>query len=284
MISIKCFFKDGCDGAGQQTTMKSKEMVASKHHMFQFGIVPLKVVCIRESQEQEVMSENQSPNPQLSVRPVYLIREEETNPELLEEVIKSTDAAREKLNEEGMVMDYDNAKVHMMFDIKDTMKDLKLKRNKSGMKGASCILCHTKQRDWTCAERAKEGFPITHTVAEAKRIYNMLADEEGTVKRSTGDFALLKGVTAEPITTSDQHSVCITHGYINGTTWFLKLCYRCYTDYRCWVEHADQRGEPVRRAKERVLKTLEEKHGLALNQCAGACEKTGTSTTGGQGR
>ena len=95
--------------------------------MFQFGIVPLKVVCIRESQEQEVMWENQSPNSQLSVRPVYLIREEETNPEVLEEVIKSTDAAREKLNEEGVVMDYDNVKVHIMFDIKDTMKDLKLK-------------------------------------------------------------------------------------------------------------------------------------------------------------
>ena len=51
------------------------------------------------------------------------------------------------------------------------------------MKGASCILCHTKQKDWTCAEKASEA------VAEAKRIYNMLADEDGYVKYTAGDFA-----------------------------------------------------------------------------------------------
>ena len=92
------------------------------------------------------------------------------------------------------------------------------------------------------------------------------------------------GVKAEHVTTSDQRSVCITHGYINGTNWFLKLLYRCYTDYRCWVEHADPRGDHIRKAKKEVLSILYDKHGLTLDQCAGACEKTGTSTTGGQGR
>ena len=50
------------------------------------------------------------------------------------------------------------------------------------------------------------------------------------------------------------------------------------------MEHADSRGEPIRKAKEDVLKKLEEYHGLTLDQGAGVCEKTGTSTTGGQGR
>ena len=181
------YFKDGCDGAGQQTTMKSKDMVDSKHHMFQYGLVPLKMVCARASEEM-IMWLNESPNSQLAVRPVYLIREEETNIELMDEVIKSTDKARDKLNEEGMVVNFDGLKVDMRFDIKDSMKDLKLKRNISGMKGACCILCETIQKDWTSAEKVNKGFSITRTVAEAKLIYQTLADEDGNVKRVAGDF------------------------------------------------------------------------------------------------
>ena len=56
------------------------------------------------------------------------------------------------------------------------------------------------------------------------------------------------------------------------------------TLYRCWIEHADTRDDPIRKAKTEVLDILHDMHGLTLDQCAGACEKTGTSTTGGQGR
>ena len=38
-------FKDGCDGAGQQVSMKSIEMIDSKSNMFQYGLIPLKLIC-----------------------------------------------------------------------------------------------------------------------------------------------------------------------------------------------------------------------------------------------
>ena len=38
-------FKDACDGAGQQVSMKSIEMIKSKSNMFQYGIIPLKLIC-----------------------------------------------------------------------------------------------------------------------------------------------------------------------------------------------------------------------------------------------
>ena len=135
----KMFFKDGCDGAGQQTRMKSKKMVDSEHHIFQYGVTPLKLTCTRNHVEM-VLWLNPSPNSQFAVRPVYLIREKETNEELLDEVIVTTDKARDHLNKEGMVIDFDGSAVDMKFDIKDTMKDLKLKRYISGLKGANCIL------------------------------------------------------------------------------------------------------------------------------------------------
>ena len=134
-----------------------------------------------------------------------------------------------------MVIDFDGSAVDMKFDIKDTMKDLKLKRHISGLKGANCILCHSKRSDWTCEEKVCEGFAIMHTAADAMKIYIELSDEEGNVKRTSGDFEVRKGCTSKPLTTSDQRSICITHAYINGTTWFLKLLYRCFIDYQCWI-------------------------------------------------
>ena len=73
------------------------------------------------------MWENKSPNSQFTVRPVYLIREVETNEELLNEIIVTTDNVREKLNKERMVIDVAGSAVDMKFTLKDTMKDLKLK-------------------------------------------------------------------------------------------------------------------------------------------------------------
>ena len=57
-----------------------------------------------------------------------------------------------------MVIDFAGSAADMKFNIKDTIKDLKLKRNLSGLKGAKCILCHTKQTDWTCTENVSHGF------------------------------------------------------------------------------------------------------------------------------
>ena len=120
----------------------------------------------------------------------------------------------------------------MAFLIQDMMKDMKFKRNISGLKGAGCILCDMRTKDWTMIKRVKEGFTINRSYEESMRIYHELVDEDGNIPRSSNDFEQRKCLVAKPITTSDQHCICITHSYINCTTWFLKVLYRCYTDYR----------------------------------------------------
>ena len=200
-------FKDGGDGAGQQSKLKSKKAVNSKQNMFQYGLTPLKLICTRNTGVKEIMWENHSPNSAMAVRPIYLIRESETDPELLEEVIKTTDQAREKLNNETLVLELNSKKVDMHFYIQDTMKDLKFKRNISGLKGAKCILCNTKAEDWTSIEKVMDGFPITHSAEESLQIYFNLVDDNGNIPRTRDDFHIRKGLTAKPITSSDQHSM-----------------------------------------------------------------------------
>ena len=109
-------FKDGGDGAGQQTKFKSKKMINSKQNMFQYGLTPLKLVCKSEAtNDTKILWENKAPNSAMSVRPVYLIREVETDEELLNEVISTTDKARNELNQESMVVEIDSRKLIFIF-------------------------------------------------------------------------------------------------------------------------------------------------------------------------
>ena len=187
--------KDGGDGAGQQTKLKSTKMIDSKHNMFQYGLTPLKLVCTRTNHVDEIMWKNETPNSAMFVRPVYLIREMETDPELLQEVIKTTDQARDSLNNDGMVVEFNSSNVDMNLFIQDTMKDMKFKRNISGLKGAKCILCHSKQVDWTYGNKVIAGFPITHSAAQSLTIYHQLVGAEGNIPRNPNDFVTRKGLT-----------------------------------------------------------------------------------------
>ena len=87
--------KDG-DGAGTMPFLKSKKSVDGDH-IFQYSMIPLKLTKVGENDE-EVAWKNPVPNSARSLRPVYLIREEETDPDLLEFVIKNTDDSRNDLD------------------------------------------------------------------------------------------------------------------------------------------------------------------------------------------
>ena len=112
------------------------------------------------------------------------------------------------------------------------MKDLKFKKYISGLGGADCILCKSQQKDWTDRERVSRGFPIERSAEDTFELYEQLVDEDGDIKTKSGDFDTRQGLTQKPLTTSDQTRITITHSYINGTTWFLKVLYRCHIDYQ----------------------------------------------------
>ena len=75
----------------------------------------------------------------------------------------------------------------------------------------------------------------------------------------------------------------MTHSYINGVTWFLKVLYRCRADHLHLVEKSGPQGEPIRQAREQVLKAIHEGTGLYLDK-VNSTGKGGTSTDGNQGR
>ena len=119
--NLKMILKDGCDGAGQQSVWKSKLMNDAVGNMFQYGIVPLQL-----RSDDTVLWKNPAPNSPNCLRPVYLIREKETDEEIIKYVITTTDIVREKPKQNGIDCDVKGIQKHIIIDIKDTMKDLKL--------------------------------------------------------------------------------------------------------------------------------------------------------------
>ena len=137
--NLKMVFKDGCDGPGQQVVWKSKSMVDAAENMFQYRLMALKVMF-----DEKLLWRNPVSNFPICQRPVYLIREKESGEEMITMVITATDAACQKLHKEGVKVNLNRAEVSVAIEIKDTMKDLKLKRAISGLDGADCILCKAK--------------------------------------------------------------------------------------------------------------------------------------------
>ena len=91
------------------------------------------------------------------------------------------------------------------------MKYLKLIKEWSGLGGADCLLCETKRKDWKDVEQIQRGFPITSVAEETKTICHQLVSDDGEIKKAPHDYSVRKGLTEEPLTTSNQHHICITH-------------------------------------------------------------------------
>ena len=282
----KLYLKDGCDGAGSMPKLKSSKTVQDQEHIFQYGFIPLKLVEKDEHSGEEVMRwENPAMNAPNTFRSLYTIREKENDESLLKLVIKSTDSVRNKLNKEGITIVVNGANIHFDVDIKDTMKDLKFKKMVSGLGGADCLLCKSKQAEWTnlALIEADESFKINRSAADTRQIFNSVVDDNGNIRTKPYDFDVRSGVTREPISNSDQHSITITHSYINGCSWFLKLLYRCYMNLEVWPEKGGHESS-LQKAKDAVRSVIQNATGLRLDYVNSVCGKGGTSTDGKQAR
>ena len=287
-LKYKMTYKDGADGSGCQTIWKSKSMIDAVPNMFQHSIVPLQLEFFNEVGVKSVVWKNPSPNNSTWCRPVFLVRMVEG--EAAKHVVPYTDQCRAKLEEESVVVRAPRCEISydVMHGIKDTMKDLKYKKSICGLQGADCILCKHKKADWMKEDRIREGFNITRTAEETMKLFIRLIsnndDDDLTVPRAKNDYDEREGLTQPPLTTSDQHSICITHAYINVTEWFVKVLARLNAEYLHWVKKSTVYGDHIRAGESRVKKIIENGIGLRVSQVQDATAKTGGSTDGNTGR
>ena len=114
--------------------------------------------------------------------------------------------------------------------------------------------------------------------------FESLINEDGEVRRQQGDYKFRKGLTQQPITTSDQHSICITHAYINIPKWFLNVLYHLNQEYLVWPENKTAFGDFIRKGKENVFGIFLQNTGMALDVVQQFNSHRVTSTDGNSGR
>ena len=138
----------------------------------------------------------------------------------------------------------------------------------SGLGGADCIICTTKKNEWMIEERIREGFAITHSAEEMLCLYKSLVNEDGEVPRQHYDYKFRKGLKQQPITTSDQYSICITYTYINIPKCFLNILYSLNQEFLLWPESKTWYREFICKGKEIVFSIFNKKYWDGLRYCS----------------
>ena len=134
----------------------------------------------------------------------------------------------------------------------------------SGLGGADCLMCHTRQADWKDIKKINEddAFQITRTAEKTMDLYKEMIEEKGQIVRKKNDYEVRAGLTTEPLSNSDHHYITLTRQYINGTTWFLNIFYRTTANLLVWAIRGEDSQAKLKTAKLSVLKHIEENTGL----------------------
>ena len=70
------------------------------------------------------------------------------------------------------------------------MKDLKLRKESSGLGGADCLLCETKWKEWKDVELIDRGFPITRVADETEAIWQQLVSGNGEIAKRPNEYSV----------------------------------------------------------------------------------------------
>ena len=191
------------------------------------------------------------------------------------------------IHENGFVVEFKVDGETIVMDINaliiDSMKDIKYKTKLSGLGGADCLLCSTKQEQWLSVPCIANGFPINRSANQNMQLWLALAID-GEVAKESGDFETRKGLTQMPMTISDQRSITITHSYINGTHWFCKFLPRVMTNVKKWsLKSTSRQAILVDYKKDVMLDKIKAVTGVTLEKLNKG-GRSGTTTTGNSGR
>ena len=271
--------KTGHDGAGGQSVYKSQQNPMSDPNIFSKMIVPL---SLSDSRTGEYLWKNPTPNSAFWTRPVALLAEKESA-DLIKFVNEKFEPEEQSFRENGIVVAHNGLMYQVDVIIESSMKDLKIRMVESGLGGAECLMCYTQQGDWKNIQKIEEEnfFAITRSADKTLELYEEFMEEKGSIVRKRNDYEERAGLTTQPLSTSDHHYLTLTHQYINGTSWFLKLFYRLKANLLLWTVRGSEGQDKLNKAKKDILKHIEEITGLRLDQVDSS---GGTSTNGPQGR
>ena len=107
-------------------------------------------------------------------------------------MICKIDSVVNQLHTRGIRVIHKDKTLNIKVQLHDSMKDLKYKKMLSGLGGADCILCTTKQKEWSDIVKVTEGFPINCNAQGNEALFHRLVNDQGIIPRIPNDFAIDK--------------------------------------------------------------------------------------------
>ena len=131
------------------------------------------------------------------------------------------------------------------------MKDMKIRIAESGLEGAQCLICDTKQEDWKNSKKILDYnfLKINRTAEKTITLYNQLVDSDGNILKRKNDYDTRTGLTSKPLSSNDQHFITITHQYIDGTSWILKIMCHMRAHTLSWVIDDKDKQDRISKGK-----------------------------------
>jgi hypothetical protein len=190
------------------------------------------------------------------------------------------------LRNEGIKFVHDNETYEVEVYIEASMKDLKVRMMKSGLGGADCLMCTTRQSDWKDVAKINNDnyFNICRTSEKTLETYNKMTEEEGKIVKKKNDYESRMRLASEPLSECDHSYIIVTHQYINGTTWFLKVMYHMTSNLLQWTARGQTNQDQIAKAKSTIMADIEKKTGLQFEQHDATSHTGGSTTTAQQGR
>ena len=175
-----------------------------------------------------------------------------------------------------------SSKIGIQIDI--SCMDRKAADILQGTGGAYCDLCAVSDSDCQKEENILN-MKITRNVNTAQAIYEMLADDNGNIVSSKGDYAVRQGVTNEPILKKNVLSAQPLHGRMRSFDFYMKLATHLKAGLdpkssNFWSESKSRYDlQFIKSAKEDIQTYLKNHRGIKLDIPDGVGAR-GTTTTG----
>ena len=243
--------KTGHDGAGNQSLYRSQDNPMHDPNIFSKMYVPLSLI---DTETEQIVWKNESPNSAFHTRPLALIAEKESV-DLIRFVNETFEPQEQKLRDKILKVKHRERKYKISGTIEDSMKDLKVRTIESGIGGAECLMCETQQGDWKNVDKIRESdaFQITRSAEKTMQLYKEMTEDTGEIKIAKDDYEIRGGLTSEPISGSNQHYLTLTHQYINGTHWFLNILYYIKANIHTWSVRGERNQEKLKRLSSQYL-------------------------------
>ena len=268
---FKMKIKFGFDGSGNHSIYNQINNVQT-NNIIMTMFCPLSI----ETDDGSTVWTRDSPNNPFAQRPVGIQLGKESADNITSLAIFNEDMAK---MQEGIDLGSSQVKV----DISSYMMDRKAADLYLGTGGGYCDLCTLTKEACHCIDIVKNYVNIDREITNLHDIFERLVQDDGTILKERGDYAVRQGLTNKPVATIQAPTVQVLHALLRTFDFFMKIVVHTKAGVFDWSEGVSHSSKFLAAAKVALQGQIQEGTGIKWD-VVDKTGKGGTTTTGNVAR